>query len=208
MKALMVGAGEDPGVRLLRERAGQTDFIIAVDGGLQFLHHAGILPDLIVGDLDSADQRLVDEYPPSAYRYLNANTEKDETDSMLALDQLIADGFKTIFFLGATGKRIDHLLSNFMLLKRAFSADAELIIEDKTQIVRLCIGDFTVRGKVGQTVSIIPFEEYATVSAAGFYYPLHSLRLTNDVPRGVSNILTKETASGYSDRFIYVILDK
>ena len=48
MKVLMVASGQRPGRGLLLKRAAETDYVVAIDGGLHALHDAGILPQLIV----------------------------------------------------------------------------------------------------------------------------------------------------------------
>ena len=58
MKVLLVLAGEPPDESLLAWRAEEADFVIAVDGGMNALIHAGIQPDLLVGDFDSLNLRL------------------------------------------------------------------------------------------------------------------------------------------------------
>ena len=40
----------------------ETEFIIAVDKGLEFLYRHEIRPDYIVGDFDSVPHELVDYY--------------------------------------------------------------------------------------------------------------------------------------------------
>ena len=40
----------------------ETEFIIGVDKGLQFLYENGIKPDYIVGDFDSVPREIVEYY--------------------------------------------------------------------------------------------------------------------------------------------------
>ena len=75
MKVLMVASGQRPGRGLLLKRAAETDYVVAIDGGLHALHDAGILPQLIVGDLDSVDQELVFQYRRMECEFLTAQEE-------------------------------------------------------------------------------------------------------------------------------------
>ena len=208
MKVLMVASGQRPGRGLLLKRAEGTDYVVAIDGGLHALHDAGILPQLIVGDLDSVDQELVSQYRRMECEFLTAREEKNETDAMLALDEAVKRGATEIIFLGATGGRIDHLLSNLMLLKRAYEKKVQLTIEDDLQEIELYTGCFEICGQVGQTVSIIPVNEKAVVNASGLYYPLDELELRNDKPRGVSNLFTSPRAQIQSSDFVFIMRDK
>ncbi len=208
MKAIMVASGQQPGRPLLQEHSKNADLIVAIDGGLVALDKFGILPDFIVGDMDSIPKELLQEYQQKGCELLTAPAEKNETDAMLALDEVIARGGKEIVFLGATGGRIDHLLSNLMLLKRAYCKSVLLTIEDELQQIELHKGSFEIRGEVGQTVSIIPVNERAVVNASGVYYPLDNLELCNDKPRGVSNVLTQTCAQIKSSDFVFIMKDK
>ncbi|MEF9988954.1 MAG: thiamine diphosphokinase [Christensenellaceae bacterium] len=205
MKMLIVAAGKLPANELINQYAEESDFCIAVDGGLCAFEHTSIVPNLIVGDMDSVDSIVLNEYLKKGSEAVFAEAEKNETDSMLALDIAIKRGATKIVMLGATGGRIDHLLSNIMLLKRAHKKNIELVMEDKRHTISIGKGDFDIKGKKGQTVSLIPINDSVHVTASGLYYPLENLRLTNDKPRGVSNLFLRETAHIKSDRYVLVI---
>lgn len=204
MKALLVASGTAPGDKLLRRRAKEADLLIAVDNGLAAFDRCGIVPDLIVGDMDSVPRGMLAAYEAKA-EVVTAPAEKNETDAALAIDEAVKRGVEKIVLLGATGGRIDHLLSNLMLLKYAYNKDAALSIEDDGHEIFMCKGETEIYGKKGQTVSIIPVNKSAVVNAKGLYYPLENLLLTNEKPRGVSNIFLGEKASVSSDDFVFII---
>ena len=67
-------------------RKNKFDLTIAVDGGLAAAKALGILPDVVVGDLDTADESLVEEFRQYPFiRWDVHPPEKDETDTELAL---------------------------------------------------------------------------------------------------------------------------
>lgn len=206
MKALIVSAGDPPSAALMKARAGECDLLIAADGGLDCFEQTGISPHLIIGDMDSAAGALVRKYAESGAELVTAEAEKDDTDSFLALEEAISRGANEIVWLGATGGRVDHLLSNLMLLKWAAKRGASLTIEDDTQLITLGTGSFTIYGSAGDTVSLIPVDESATVTAGGLYYPLERLVLTNSRPRGVSNVLLGESADIETDAPLFVLV--
>ncbi|MGI6152958.1 MAG: thiamine diphosphokinase [Christensenellaceae bacterium] len=203
MVVLMVGAGKAPTQELFMRHYRRCDYAIAVDGGLNAFY--GEVPDLIVGDMDSAKKKLLEQFEQGATEFHFAPAEKDETDAMLALDIAVRKGASKIVFLGALGLRLDHELANLMLLKRAYDREVSLELVDEIQTVELNKGIFTVDGEIGQTVSLLPFESYAIVSAKGLQYPLQQLRLCNDNPQGISNVFTSDTAEIQTEQLLLVI---
>ena len=55
MRALIVLGGDPPGAALLRRCARQADWTAAADSGLAAFHSAGLVPDFLLGDMDSVD---------------------------------------------------------------------------------------------------------------------------------------------------------
>ena len=83
------------------------DKIIAVDRGLNAVLHLELIPDAIVGDFDSADEQVLNEFKS---RSLPADweihkPEKDETDTELAIHTALRLGCTRLILLGATGGR-------------------------------------------------------------------------------------------------------
>lgn len=200
----MVAAGDAPSEVLFRSRAKDTDLLIAVDNGLEIFRQYGMKPDIIVGDMDSVSEKLLEVYKEKAM-IIKAPVEKNETDSALAIDEAAKRGAVRIFFLGAIGGRMDHFLSNLMLLKYAYNHNIFLTMEDDKQEISLHNGTFEIIGKKGQTISILPMNRQAEVTAEGLYYPLQKLLLTNEHPRGVSNIFMGKSAKISSDDFVFII---
>jgi len=205
MNVLIVAAGKKPPVALLTERAGQADFVIAVDGGARVLKKAGCIPNLLVGDMDSVDSGIVGFFTGAGSDCIKLEREKDDTDTFAALEEAVKRGAKNVVILGATGKRTDHMLSNIMLLKWSLKKGVKAVLEDELETIEIGAGSFEVSGSPGQTVSIIPVNATARVTASGFYYPLDNLLLKNSRPRGVSNILVGDRAEVYSKSPVLII---
>lgn len=207
MKALLVASGLAPHRGLFLRAVCDADLTIAIDGGLRIFQEYGVTPHLIVGDMDSVDAGLLESYREKSI-LVTAPAEKNETDTALAVDEAVERGADQILLLGATGGRIDHLLSNLMLLKYAMNKGAILTMEDDKQEISLHRGTFDLFGNKGQTISIIPMNKQAVVTARGLYYPLDRLVLTNEKPRGVSNVFQKKHAVIESDDFVFICKDK
>ena len=168
MHALIVLGGDAPSAQLLRSCAAQADWVIAADSGLAAFDAAGISPDLLIGDLDSVDAKVLEKFA-GCVPVRKLNCIKDDTDGVDALDVAIARGAKRITILGALGGRLDHALANVMLLVRA-----------------------SRRGVAA--VSLLPLGTARGVTLSGFFYPLHDHELTSEHPLGMSNVVTEDTA--------------
>ena len=87
----------------------KTDYILAADGGVKHTRKLGLTPHGILGDFDSLG------YVPEGANVFPV--EKDDTDSMLAVRQGLAQGCRTFLIYGALdGPRLDHTVANFQTL--------------------------------------------------------------------------------------------
>ena len=173
----------------LMKPIGETDLVIAADGGLRHTQKLGIRPDVILGDFDSLG------YTPDDARVYPV--EKDDTDSMLAIRHGLALGYREFLLYGSLdGPRLDHTVANLQTLQflcdhRAFGILAGLntmAAVIKNGVLRFPAG---CRG----TVSVFCMGPDAHgVTLKGLYYPLENGALTAGFPLGVSNHFTGKPA--------------
>ena len=200
MRAVIVLDGDPLGSDAwLAGVAGDSDVVIAADGGAARLDRAGRRPDLVVGDLDSL--------PPEARRELERHgvafevhpSEKDMTDAELAIDAAVKRGADEILVVGAFGgRRLDHMVGNLMLLANEnFAAiDVAIVTEHATFRALLGPGTLELEGAAGDWVTLEPMSEIArAVTTDGLRYPLHREDLARGSTRGVSNELTGRRGS-------------
>src|SRR4051812_26212139 len=105
------------------------DHVVAADGGSTLAKRLGLTPDLIIGDLDSADPALVAQWEATGVevqRY--QHTEKLETDTELAVLEALRWQPGRIYLLGAMGGRLDHEIANILLLTHPRLASIDLRI--------------------------------------------------------------------------------
>jgi len=173
----------------------EEDFLIAVDGGLHHLSALDLTPDLIIGDLDSADRDEVDRLATLGVAVRSFPPEKDETDLELALDAALEMNPHIIWIAGALGKRLDQTLGNIFLLTQSklFNVDVRLV--DGTRQVFLIRNSVVIQGEPGQRISLLPLNGPVTgIRTTGLKYPLEDETLYPDRTRGISNCLTKSSA--------------
>ena len=93
-----------------------ADLIIAADGGSRHALAIDVLPDVVVGDLDSLDDVTHQRLKHAETRFITYPTHKDYTDLELAIRHALDRGATTITIFGALGGRWDQSLANLMLL--------------------------------------------------------------------------------------------
>lgn len=194
MRALIVLGGDLPGAPLLRRCAKAAELTIAADRGLEAFETAGVLPDLLLGDMDSVSAGTLLRRANST-EIERLPCEKDDTDGGHAMEVALSRGATEITILGALGGRMDHALANLMLLMRAHEGGAfAQILDERVRIVRVD-GTFTLRGAKGDTFSLIPIGEARGVTLEGCYYHSQEALSFDFVhPLGISNVVTGETA--------------
>lgn len=190
--ALLVCAGEI-NKEQLKIYAEASNFTIGIDKGLDYLIDIKADINLAIGDFDStiikkrADNIEYVEYPP----------EKDATDFELALDTAVSRGYKSIYILGALGRRMDHAMVNVELLSKYI--DIEIYIIDIYNRIRLISNSCTINRKY-KYFSILSFTEKITgLMIKGAKYPLdnytlkkgNSLCISNEVKENEAEISLK-----------------
>ena len=171
---------------------------IAADRGLEAFSALGEMPDILMGDYDSADQSQVRAWQTVGRKMRTFPAEKDYSDAEAAL-RYAANGKtpRRIALLGATGGRLDHFLANVQILRIALDLGVEADILDPCNRIRL-IDRKTVlkRSEVfGTYVSVLPFTDLAEgVTMEGFRYPLDGADLVKGSTLTVSNEITSDEA--------------
>jgi thiamine pyrophosphokinase len=166
--------------------------LICADGGARHLLDTGMVPSLIVGDMDSLDQVSQDRYESMGARIIRHPRKKNETDTEIALKEAFAMTPSEVWIWGALGHRIDHILANISLLIQGNRRGIEVKLIDTWCEVFLVIRRRVLEGEAGQTVSLLPFGGAASgITLRGFEYPLTKALMEVGSPYGVSNRLTE-----------------
>ena len=171
------------------------DRVIAVDRRLNAAWALGIVPDVIVGDFDSADPAALADFRRREHIVWEVHQpEKDDTDTELAIKRAAAMGAGYIVLLGATGGRLDHLLGNIHLLYPCLQRGVEACILDPGNKLYLIDGErrFKRREVWGTYISFLPLtEEVKGITLRGFKYPLTD----KDIAIGTSLCISNELAA-------------
>ena len=154
MTGIAISGGEGPKSQALKNLAKPADLIIAADSGLAACEEAGITPDWIVGDMDSLDDlKRLEKYPPE--RVVRHRSDKDFSDTELALSLLWEKGCGEVWLAGGGGGRTDHLLAVRSLFERQKAPDRWFTAGE--EIFRLKEGQTRcVEAAIGGIVSVFP----------------------------------------------------
>ncbi len=193
-KCILVCAGEFVPIEIPVE---DGDYVIAVDGGFRYCQMLGILPDLILGDMDSASEEEravieeIEREDPSRIHRLKP--EKDDTDTLSAVREGLERGYPKFYFYGALGGRLDHSIANIQTLLFLKKQGAVGYILTDTQLVTVIRNEeITFHAGVEGRMSLFSLGEKAEkVTIKGMKYVLTEDTVTNDFPIGISNEFIK-----------------
>lgn len=210
MDVLVVGSGNIGSPELLQQTAALARLLICADGGARHFNQAGIVPDVLVGDLDSIPPDLLRAYEGEGVKLVRFPARKDFTDMELALDYVIEQGATRIFMMGATGSRIDHSLSNLQLLHKLLDKGIRGVILNENNRVYLIKDRIRVNRIEGYKISLLPATPVVEgVTTEGLAWPLFNFTMRMGTGLGISNEFTDDTATvRISSGRLYVILSK
>jgi thiamine pyrophosphokinase len=171
--------------RLLRE----ADHVVAADGAGEWCVGLGRVPDVVVGDFDSADEGAPTRLAALGARIETHPTDKDLTDLELATELAVRTWPTPVCLTAAFTGRIDHTLAGIGLITRA--GKAARIAEpgwrawacSPSQPLRLDL-------PAGATYSIVAIGPCSGVTARGGRWELEAETLQPLSGRGVSNEAT------------------
>lgn len=196
MRWVIITGGPNLAYEALKAEIKYRDKIVCADSGAFHAKQMGIVPDKLIGDLDSIDPDTL-----SWIRELHVPlevfpVEKDMTDSELCLREIPKD--QPILLICSLSGRPDHVLSNLLLAGQMVKEGYSLTITDGVTWVYPLVGPARFRLDYGRwtsqrvrrelAVSLISLFTSATgVSTVGLHYPLIDKTLIPGSSFSVSN---------------------
>jgi thiamine pyrophosphokinase len=166
------------------------DTVIAVDGGARHARALGVVPGVLIGDMDSVDNSLLAELKGLGCRLCTYPREKDQVDTELALDYAMSLQPEEIVIYGATGGRLDHMLAGLQLLAKPTARGIRTSIRDCRHSITLAAPHLPVviEGR-GRLFSLLPLTTSVTgVTTTGARWELSGAEFVMGKPYGVSNL--------------------
>lgn len=190
--------------------------IICADGGTNTCFEMGLIPEVIIGDLDSIREEVLEFY--KNVRVIKTIMEKDYTDFELALMYIenekllnVTTRFKgknsiekesrvtPVLVVGATGNRVDMTLSN--ILKLQSNKNMIFLTEsfEYMRYIKLNKSVEVIEKLSGKTFSIIPITDLKKLDLKGFVYNLDKVDIDKSIGLA-SNIVKEDKAYIYCEK--------
>lgn len=187
-RAVLFCNGEIRDIEYHKNLLRKDDFIIAVDGGGYYCHRMGIRPSVAIGDFDSLDRKVKEDFEKKGVEIVPFPTDKDFIDMVLGIEEARKRGFDDILILGALGgKRADMFLGNAMALS---CFDEKILMENEySRIFFMREGEEReIQGEIGDYVSLIPMSDILKTGVSdGLKYQLDRLVFHRGEARAISN---------------------
>jgi thiamine pyrophosphokinase len=169
---------EPAAVKVLARRA---DAVLCADGGARHAKTLGLIPDCIVGDMDSLTRPLPRKWARTAFL---CDFDENRSDLDKTLDVAEAAGARRVWVAGALGGGLDHELVNLAALESR-GGKLEIAVIGGGAARLLGPGRHALDLKRGERFSLVAAPR-ARVALTGARFPLRGEILTRG-SRGLGN---------------------
>lgn len=173
MKALVICNGRMKHYKKTRRMLDHYDHVVAVDGGIRHARKLDIKTDAVIGDFDSVSEDDLSYIKKNRIYMIKFPTKKDKTDSELALDYCLENGYDEVTIVAYGGSRLDHSMANLTMFSRKSESMKISLIDHRNR-------SFFVRGLFDYCpvepvyVSVVPMTPLIHIKkTSGLFYGLH-----------------------------------
>lgn len=134
MKCVIVSGAPEADVEYMKKYV-DNSYIICADSGYKKCERLGVLPDLIIGDFDSAGK------PDCSCEIIALKPRKDDTDTFFCVKTALEKGFDEIVILGGIGSRLDHTYSNILSVNYCFDKHVKCTLVNAYNVLSVISGE-------------------------------------------------------------------
>ncbi len=174
MKTVILANGDFPKSPRAIQVLKTADFLIACDGAANNLLERNIVPQLVIGDLDSINAAASEKFKAVTVHV----SRQDNTDLMKALEWCIQNGKKEVSILAAAGGREDHTLGNIFAIT-SYATELHLKLYTDTGYFVALPQFAELETHKGQQVSLFPQPLDMKITTQGLKYPLNNQALNS-----------------------------
>ena len=185
-KVLIVANGEWPR-QFDVETVGTYRVVVALDGAANRLIGSKMIPDILLGDLDSVSESVLEQCKASGVTIVHAPDQQssDISKGLEWVQRTYPDS--EVDIIGVEIGRYDHHLAAYSALFECKS-DATILL-DGWQARRVSQTPSDIETKPNSIFSLIPFGDVTGATIKGCQFSLDNESLTTGT-RGISNIAT------------------
>jgi thiamine pyrophosphokinase len=170
-------------VRFLQNKGYTT--LLCADGGANSAKALDLIPQYIIGDLDSIKPDVY-EYYSGKSNIIKINRQND-TDVEKCLKFVIKKKLDEVVLLGATGDRLDHSFCNLGIVLKYFSKIKMMIIHQRS-LLAAYTGNIILNTIPNEIISLYGIDSKTRVKSSGLKYPLKNIALPFGQKESTSNI--------------------
>jgi thiamine pyrophosphokinase len=202
--AILLGGGLSVTARLRAQIAGAR--VIAADSGMMHAASLRLVPELWVGDFDSAGSELALRYADIPRETFPA--EKDATDGAIAVAAALRRGADAFVLVGGLGGQADHVLGHFGLaLHLARQGHKTILTSGDEEAHPVLPGETAIDLGAGDRLSIVAFADLEGLDLDGVKWPLRKRAVPLGSTLTMSNVATGPVhiglAAGYGMAIAY-----
>ena len=188
-KCIILANGKPPKKNIITffQGRGHSELICA-DGGSNSALKMKLVPNVIIGDLDSISSEALKEFK-SVSKLIRLKRQND-TDVEKCLKYSISHKYDEALLVGVTGNRLDHTFCNLgIVLKYFHQIKISLIAEDS--FLKSYSGNVELKTFPGETISLYGISPKTKITSVGLKYELKNIALPFGVRESTSNIAKK-----------------
>lgn len=163
--------------------------VLAADGAANKLIEMGIIPDAIIGDLDSFDKDKYEKVIEG--KELIHLPDQNSNDFEKCLDHAVSKGLTNIVLFGVAGGRLEHTIANWSVIKKYSEKVNLLVYENDRYSIILPSGEYKLKTKLRETISLVP-HCHCNIRTKGLKWNLADEMLSIGLREGHANIAEKE----------------
>jgi len=174
----------------IQELKGENNYLVAVDGGLDMFYELSILPDMLLGDMDSCSDEAYKWYCAHTGAQLFYPSDKDFLDMEAAIDLVSNMGIHNVFLFGVLGGRIDQTFSCLPFLLKGVALGLSISIKSESCQMGILKGpsENIIETDVDLRWSFLAISDFVEgLTLKGFKFNLDEERLSNTQTRALSN---------------------
>ena len=170
---------------------------LCADGGANFAFKYKKFPKLIIGDLDSIEEKVLKFYKSKNILIKKFPKDKNFTDFELIMEEIDRiernkSYLHKVFVIGGIGKRLDMTLTNLFIMEKY----KNLVFLQENEEIFYAEKPFILTNKKGSKFSIIPIsDKVEKLTLRGFKFEIDKIDIERNSSRLVSNVISKDEAS-------------